>query len=148
LKSHKCRSNGIRRGGPIEDSGSCRKESQLQCSIHSLFGCVFVSSRKPLFDALSWQPGMPGSGPVRLAVRNICFTSYLLLKVLPACKPCPWRYLQVDSSHPDIRAVFAQATNVSIFQSTEFVLDTRPFLSVLHTHSLQEWGPKWWYIVF
>jgi len=74
--------------------------------------------------------------------RNVCFTVYVFLKVRPAPKPCPWRYLQVDSSLPDLPANFAPATNVSIFPSNEFVLDTCPAPSVLQTHSLYEWGPR------
>src|SRR6266478_3243919 len=42
----------------------------------------------------------------------------------------------------------APLTNVSFFQSNEFVLDTCPAPSVLQTHSLQEWASKWWYIAF
>jgi len=82
------------------------------------------------------------AAPAPTPARNVCFTSYLLLKVLAARKPCPWRYLQVDSSLPDLRGIFASATNVSNFPSIEFVLDTRPFASVLQTHSLYEWGPR------
>ena len=76
-------------------------------------------------------------------IRNVCFNIRPLATASSPRSPV-YRYIFMQTFSFvylfPLYANIAPQTNVSIFPSTEFVLDTCPAPSVLQTHSLQEWG--------
>jgi hypothetical protein len=75
-----------------------------------------------------------------------------LFQCLPPCSrlACS-QALSIETfiDRPSLSFIYSRSAQISpckqtflFFPSDEFVLDTCPFSGVLHTHGLQEWGPR------